>query len=94
MNQVSVIPRVNGALGFTLRTPIEDRTLAGEDELRSMLVVLLGGRAAEKLVFGTLHILRKTSTFGEQAFVVNHEGDSARYCVGYYFHAAGRTVLL
>ena len=52
-----MIPRANGALGFTLRMPEEDRTLAGTDELRGMLVVLLGGRTAERLLFGKVSLL-------------------------------------
>jgi ATP-dependent Zn protease len=53
--QVSLVARVSGALGFTLRMPLEDRALAVEDELRGMIAVLLGGRAAERVAFGTAH---------------------------------------
>jgi len=41
-----------GALGYTLQMPQEDRFLLLEDELRGQLAILLGGRAAEELIFG------------------------------------------
>jgi cell division protease FtsH len=50
--KISIVPRGLGALGYTLQTPTEDRYLLLEDELRGQLTTLLGGRAAESLVFG------------------------------------------
>lgn len=50
VHKVSIIPRGN-ALGYTWQRPVEDRYLMGQEELQDRLVVLLGGRAAEKLVF-------------------------------------------
>ncbi len=50
VHKVSIIPRGN-ALGYTWQRPVEDRYLMGKEELQERLVVLLGGRAAEKLVF-------------------------------------------
>jgi len=47
-----VIPRGISALGYTIQRPTEDRFLMGRDELESKMTVLLGGRAAELLVFG------------------------------------------
>ncbi|HEY9025671.1 MAG TPA: ATP-dependent zinc metalloprotease FtsH, partial [Burkholderiaceae bacterium] len=52
VHKVSIIPRGVGALGYTLRRPTEDRYLTTRDELLRQIVVLLGGRAAENLVFG------------------------------------------
>jgi cell division protease FtsH len=52
VQKVSIIPRGIGALGYNLRRPIEDRYLMTRDELDDKLAVLLGGRAAEDLVFG------------------------------------------
>ncbi|MFM8269211.1 MAG: ATP-dependent zinc metalloprotease FtsH [Pseudomonadota bacterium] len=51
VHKVSIIPRGMGALGYTLQRPTEDRYLMTLEELGNKLAVLLGGRAAEKLVF-------------------------------------------
>ena len=50
--KISIVPRGKGALGYTMQTPEEDRYLMLEDELRGQLATLLGGRAAEDVVFG------------------------------------------
>lgn len=50
VHKVSIIPRGN-ALGYTWQRPVEDRYLMGQNELQDRIVVLLGGRAAEKQVF-------------------------------------------
>jgi cell division protease FtsH len=52
VHKVSIIPRGIGALGYTIQRPTEDRFLMTKDELEQKLDVLLGGRAAEDLVFG------------------------------------------
>ena len=52
VQKVSIIPRGIGALGYTIQRPTEDRYLMGRQELARRMTVLLGGRAAEKLVFG------------------------------------------
>lgn len=54
IHKVSVIPRGIGALGYTIQRPTEDRFLMTREELERKIMVLLGGRAAEKLVFGQL----------------------------------------
>ena len=54
VHKVSIIPRGIGALGYTIQRPTEDRFLMTRDELEHKIMVLLGGRAAEKLVFGHL----------------------------------------
>ena len=54
VHKVSIIPRGVGALGYTIQRPTEDRYLMTRDELEAKIAVLLGGRAAEKLVFGKL----------------------------------------
>jgi cell division protease FtsH len=51
VHKVSIIPRGIGALGYTLQRPTEDRYLMTREELEGKLVVLLGGRSAEGLVF-------------------------------------------
>jgi cell division protease FtsH len=52
VHKVSIIPRGIGALGYTIQRPTEDRFLMTKGELEQKLDVLLGGRAAEDLVFG------------------------------------------
>ena len=52
--KISIIPRGIGALGYTMQRPTEDRFLMTKGELKRKIAVLLGGRAAEKLVFGHL----------------------------------------
>lgn len=54
VHKISIIPRGIGALGYTLQCPTEDRFLMTRTDLEHKIVVLLGGRAAEKLVFGEL----------------------------------------
>lgn len=51
VQKVSIIPRGVSALGYTIQRPIDDRFLMDRSELEHKLAVLLGGRAAERLVF-------------------------------------------
>src|SRR5216683_781763 len=51
VQKVSIIPRGIAALGYTIQRPIEDRFLMDRGELMNRMAVLLGGRAAETLVF-------------------------------------------
>jgi len=51
VQKVSIIPRGIAALGYTLQRPLEDRFLMDRAELMNRMTVLLGGRAAETLVF-------------------------------------------
>ncbi len=52
VQKISIIPRGIAALGYTLQRPTEDRYLMTRAELMDKLTCLLGGRAAEELVFG------------------------------------------
>jgi cell division protease FtsH len=52
VQKVSIVPRGISALGYTLQTPLEDRFLMSRTELLGKIKGLLGGRAAEKIVFG------------------------------------------
>ncbi len=54
VHKVSIIPRGLGALGYTIQRPTEDRFIITREELENRMVVLLGGRAAEWIVFGHL----------------------------------------
>ena len=49
--KISIIPRGIGALGYTMQRPTEDRFVLAESELRHRISVLMGGRAAETLIF-------------------------------------------
>lgn len=51
VQKVSIIPRGIGALGYTLRRPTEDRFLMSRQELLNKMCVLMGGRAAEQIIF-------------------------------------------
>src|SRR5213075_1005023 len=54
VHKVSIIPRGIGSLGYTIQRPTEDRFLMTRQELENKMAVLLGGRAAELIVFGHL----------------------------------------
>ncbi len=54
VHRISIIPRGDGSLGFTLQLPLEDKYVVSEEELEDKLVTLFGGRAAEEIVFNEL----------------------------------------
>lgn len=54
VHKVSIIPRGIGALGYTIQRPTEDRFLMTRKELENKMAVLLGGRAAEQLIFNEI----------------------------------------
>jgi cell division protease FtsH len=54
VHKVSIIPRGLGALGYTLQTPLEDRYLLTQQEILDRIASLLGGRASEEVVFGSI----------------------------------------
>jgi len=51
VHKISIIPRSNGALGFTLQLPLEEKFLVSKSELLDKLTTLLGGRTAEELIY-------------------------------------------
>ena len=51
VHKISIIPRGVAALGYTMQLPTEDRFLMTESELENKVAMLLGGRAAEELIF-------------------------------------------
>ncbi len=51
VHKVSIIPTAKGALGYTMQMPEEDQYLLGQSELMEKMAVMLGGRAAELLVY-------------------------------------------
>ncbi len=54
VHKVSIIPRGIGSLGYTIQRPTEDRYLMTRGELEDKMAVLMGGRAAESLMFGVV----------------------------------------
>jgi cell division protease FtsH len=54
VQKISIVPRGLAALGYTLQTPTEERFLMTRGELLGRIDVLLGGRAAEEVVFGEI----------------------------------------
>jgi len=51
VHKISIIPRGIGALGYTMQRPTEDRFLMSTRDLENRMAVLMGGRAAEELIF-------------------------------------------
>lgn len=54
VQKITIVPRTMGALGYVMQVPEEEKYLNSEAELRDMLVGLVGGRAAEEVVFDTV----------------------------------------
>ena len=54
VQKITIVPRTMGALGYVMQVPEEEKFLNTKSELEAMLVGLLGGRAAEELVFGNV----------------------------------------
>ncbi|MCT7378098.1 ATP-dependent zinc metalloprotease FtsH [Chelativorans salis] len=54
VHKVSIIPRGVGALGYTIQRPTEERFLQTTRDLKDRMAVLMGGRVAERLVFGEI----------------------------------------
>lgn len=54
VRKITIIPRGIAALGYTMQLPTEDRFLMRKTELLNKIAILLGGRAAEELVFGDI----------------------------------------
>ena len=54
VSKITIVPHTTGALGYTMYVPEEEKFLSTKDELLAELRSLLGGRAAEKVVFNTL----------------------------------------
>jgi cell division protease FtsH len=74
VTRVSIIPRGVAALGYTLQTPKEDRYLITRTELLNRIKVMLGGRAAEEMVFneistGAQNDLQKATEFARSMVI-------------------------
>ena len=87
VHKVSIIPRGIGALGYTMQRPLEDRYLMTREELQQRICVLLGGRAAEQLMLGTVSTgaaddLVKATQLARD-MVMRHGMDATLGCVSY-----------
>ncbi|NLP35845.1 MAG: ATP-dependent zinc metalloprotease FtsH [Clostridiales bacterium] len=54
VQKITIVPRTMGSLGYVMQVPEEEKYLMSQDELITRIVTLFGGRAAEKLVFGSV----------------------------------------
>ena len=54
VQKITIVPRTKGSLGYVLRLPEDENHLRTKDELMEQLIVSLGGRAAEELIFNTV----------------------------------------
>ena len=54
VQKITIVPRTMGSLGYTMQVPEEEKYLLTKDELITKIVMLLGGRAAEEIVFHTV----------------------------------------
>ena len=54
VQKITIVPRTMGALGYTMQVPEEEKYLYKKEELEAKILTLLGGRAAEEIIFGTM----------------------------------------
>jgi cell division protease FtsH len=54
VSKISIVPRSRGSLGYTMQMPEEDRYLVKKDELLDRIAVMMGGRAAETIVYNEI----------------------------------------
>ena len=86
VHKVSIIPRGVGALGYTIQRPTEDRFLMTREELEGKMAVLLGGRAAELVVFdhlstGAADDLRRVTDSAFHGDPLRHVAKARRRCL-------------
>jgi len=87
VHKVSIVARGIGSLGYTIQRPTEDRYLMTQAELERKICVLLGGRAAEKLMLGHLSTgaaddLAKATRIARE-MVMRYGMDEALGCVSH-----------
>ncbi len=97
VSKISIIPRTRGSLGYTMQMPKEDRYLLSIEELEDQVAVMMGGRAAEQVMLGTIstgavddiqratHLARRMVTeFGmsEKLGSVRYAGQRLQYLGG------------
>ena len=82
VQKITIVPRTMGALGYVMQVPEEEKYLNTEAELRDMLVGLVGGRAAEEVVFDTVttgaaNDIEKATSIARN--MITHYGMSKRF---------------
>jgi cell division protease FtsH len=97
--KVSIVPHGRGALGFTMQMPTEDRYLLTREELEDRLAVMLGGRAAEQVVCGTISTgasddIQRASELARRMvmeFGMSNKLGTVRYATQQYQFLSGET---
>jgi cell division protease FtsH len=97
--KVSIVPRGRGALGYTMQMPTEDRYLLTREELEDRLAVMLGGRAAEQVVFrmistGASDDIQRASELARRMvmeFGMSDKLGTVRYATQQYQYLSGDT---
>ena len=97
--KVSIVPRGRGALGYTMQMPTEDRYLLNREELEDRIAIMLGGRAAELIVFATIStgasddIMRASSLARRMVmeFGMSEKLGNVRYATQHYQFLSGDT---
>jgi cell division protease FtsH len=95
--KVSIVPHGRGALGYTMQMPTEDRYLMTREELEDRIAVMLGGRAAEQVVFGTISTgasddIKRASELARRMvaeFGMSERLGNVRYATEQYQYLAG-----
>ena len=54
VQKITIVPRTMGSLGYVMQVPEEEKYLMSKEELRSRIVTLFGGRAAEEIIFNSV----------------------------------------
>jgi len=54
IQKITIVPRTMGSLGYVMQVPEEEKYLMSQDEIITRIVTLYGGRAAEKMIFGSI----------------------------------------
>jgi cell division protease FtsH len=97
--KVTIVPRGRGALGYTMQMPTEDRYLLTREELEDRLAVMLGGRAAEQVVFGMISTgasndIQRASELARQMVMeygMSEKLGNVRYATQQYQYLSGDT---
>ena len=97
--KVTIVPRGRGALGYTMQLPTEDRYLLTRDELEDRLAIMLGGRAAEQVVFGMISTgasndIQRASELARQMVMeygMSEKLGNVRYATQHYQFLSGDT---
>ena len=71
VQKITIVPRTMGALGYVMQTPAEEKFLNSKEEILNMVVMALGGRAAEELVFNSVTTGASTDIEQATAYVRN-----------------------